>query len=168
MALATSFKLMISALETGTIDLASRRAHIDKVIAKAFTDGAGAGQANVLFSDTRTLAASANEDLDLSGSLLGLLGNTAAFARVKGIIIVAAAANTNNVVVQRPASNGAPFVDAEEKLFPDVRPGGVAMWLDPGATGVALTASSADLINIANSSSGTSVTYDIYVIGAAT
>ena len=167
MALSSSVKLIINALQTSSLDLATQQANLSKSYASAFADGAGAAQANLLFSDTRTIAASGNEDLDLSGSLTGLLG-TAVFARVKAIIIVAAAGNTNNVVVTRPAAAGAPFVDAEENLFPPIPPGGMAMWLDPGATGVAVTATTADLVNVANSSSGTSVTYDIFVLGAAT
>jgi hypothetical protein len=168
MALAASLKLIINAVLSGATDLGSQSAPMNQAFPISFSDGAGAGQANVIFADRRVLAASANEDLDLVGSLTNLLGGAAAFARVKAIIIVAAAANVNNVVVSRPAAAGVPFVDAEEKLFPDVRPGGLAAWVDPGATGVAVTATTADLVNIANSSSGSSVTYDIIVIGAAT
>jgi hypothetical protein len=51
--------------------------------------GTGANQADKLWSDTRTLAASAVEDLDLAGVLVDALGVTATFARVKGLIIAA-------------------------------------------------------------------------------
>ena len=68
--------------------------------------------------------------------------------------------------VTRPASNGVPlFLAASDGL--DVKPGGCFLWLAPDATGVAVTAGTGDLINIANSSSGTSVTYDVVIIGAS-
>ena len=40
----------------------------------AITSGTGANQADLLFHDTRTIAASANDDLDLAGSLTDSLG----------------------------------------------------------------------------------------------
>lgn len=167
MALSATLKLQIAAVLTGTLDLASQRASQDVVYPVSYSDGAGAGQANVIWSDRRTLAESASEDIDLSGALTGLLGESIAFARVKAIIVKAAAGNTNNVVVSRPSSSGVPLVEAEELIFPEIRPGGVAMWMDPGATGVAVTNSSADKITVANSSSGSSVEYEITIIGAA-
>ena len=46
------------------------------------TDGTGAGAANRLWSDRRTLAASATEDLDLAGVLTEHLGGTLTLARI--------------------------------------------------------------------------------------
>lgn len=165
MSLSATVKASISARQTRTLDLGSGVTDVNAAISTVFTDGAGAGQCNVLFSDTRTIAASSNEDLDLSGSLTND-GQAAVFARIKGIIIKAASGNTNNVRVTRPASNGVPFLLAAGDGF-DVKPGGVFILMDPSASGYVVTASTGDLINVANSSSGTSVTYDITIIGAA-
>lgn len=133
----------------------------------SFTAGTGANQVDRAFSDTRTLAPSANEDLDLAGSLGGKLvgiGATVVFAEVAALMIVADAANTNNVVVTRPASNGVPiFLAAGDGIT--LGPGDFFMGVFKGATGKAVTAATGDLINIANSGAGTSVNYSILVLG---
>src|SRR5262245_32188080 len=72
-------------------------------------DGTGANQADRYFADTRPLAASGTEDLDLVGSLTNLRG-TVTFAKLKAILVIADAGNTNNVQVTRPASNGVPWL----------------------------------------------------------
>ena len=44
---------------------------------------------------------------------------------------------------------------------------GKFIWVAPDATGIAVTASTGDLITVTNSSSGTAVTYDVVIIGAS-
>ncbi len=140
---------------------------IDAAIALA--NGTGAGQADRLFADTRTLSASGTEDLDLAGSLADAFGTAQVFARIKAIAIRAAAGNTNNVLVSRPASNGLAslFSAAGDQLI--LRPGTlflVAAGVDD-ATGYAVTAGTGDLLTITNSAGSTTVEYDIAVIGCS-
>jgi hypothetical protein len=70
------------------------------------------------------------------------------------------------VNVTRPAANGVPFMLAagDGVALP---PGGTFLWVAPTAAGVAVTAATADLIDIVNSGAGTSVTYDIVIVGAS-
>lgn len=166
MALTALIKAVLNANQTKLIDLQTAQGPVDASISVSFTDGAGANQADRIWSDQRTLAASASEDLDLSGSLTDIYGATVTFARIKAILIKAASGNTNNVNVTRPASNGVPLFLAAGDGEP-VHPGGVLLKVWPGATAIPVTAGTGDLINIANSSSGTPVTYDIVIIGAS-
>ena len=133
----------------------------------AITSGTGANQADLLFHDTRTIAASANDDLDLAGSLTDSLGNTLTFVKIKTIYVAAAAGNTNTVVVGGAAS--AQFVnwvaDATAKV--NVLPGGAFMICAPSAAGYAVGAGSADVLRIANSAGTTTVTYDIVIEGTS-
>lgn len=129
------------------------------------TSGTGSNQADLIFSDTRTVAASGTDALDLAGSLTGSFGSTLTFAKIKLVVVRAASGNTNNVRVNRPSSNGVPlFLAASDGI--DVLPGGLFCWCAPGA-GVTVTAGTGDLLNIDNSSSGTSVTYDVVLIGTS-
>jgi hypothetical protein len=48
-----------------------------------------------------------------------------------------------------------------------LRPGATFVWISPDATGVTVTAGTGDLLNIANSGAGTSVTYDVIIIGTS-
>lgn len=167
MSLSASIKASISAQHSKALDLGTANLPANLLASLALTDGTGANQADKIFTDTRTLAASANEDLDLAGSLADAYGTTFTLARLKALMIVADASNTNNVRLIRPASNGVPlFLAASDGI--DIRPGGVFLWACSDATAVAITAGTGDLINIANSSGTTSVTYSIILIGAST
>jgi hypothetical protein len=132
----------------------------------SFTQGAGAGAADMMWSDQRTIAASGSDALDLAGSLTGPFGVALTFVRVKMVIVTAATSNTNNVNVTMPASNGLPlFLAAGDGIA--VKPGGMFLWYDPSAAGVVVTAGTGDLLTLVNSAGGTGVTYDIDIIGAA-
>lgn len=161
----TAIRISLSAKQTKSADLEIASSKITEALAFAFSDGAGIDQANLVWKDVRTLAASANEDIDLSGSLTDIYGESVIFARIRAILVAAPRANVNNVNVTRPDSNGAPiFLAAGDGL--EVRPGGCFLWVSPDATGTAITAGTGDLINIANSAGSSAVDYTIIVLGA--
>lgn len=152
-------------LVEGALDVGAAQYSFNDTITEAFADGSGANQAHKVFADTRTITASSNDDLDFAGGLTDGLGNAITFTSVKGLIVTAADANTNNVVIGGEGTNpfSSMFSDATDKLV--VKPGGTVVLLAPGATGYAVTASTGDILRIANGGAGTSVTYTIYVIG---
>jgi hypothetical protein len=148
-------------LATGSVPLTFRRS-------ATLSTGTAAGQADKIFHDRRTIAASGSEDLDLAGVLTDAFGATLTFARVKGLYVAAAATNANNVVVGNASSNGwATLLNATGTLT--LRPGAAvgAMAGVADGTGWAVTAGTGDLLHVANSGAGTSVTYDIVIIGAS-
>lgn len=163
MALTTSITIQISASQSLVLDLTTRTANLVKNPAVAMDTGTGLNQADVIFSDTRSTAGTDSLDM-VGGGLLDNLGQTWAPARIKGIIVVAAAANPGNVLLRRPASNGVPFFTAAADEVP-IHPGGIFVLLAPSAAGYVVTAGTGDLIDLA-ASAGT-VTYDIYIIGAS-
>jgi hypothetical protein len=132
-----------------------------------FTDGESANQAEVMFRDTRTLAASASEELDLSGTALqDAFGNNIAFTSVKAMIVEAASGNTNDVLVggTGSAAQWSTWASNVSDVVV-VEPGGTFVIMSPSAAGYVVTATTADLLLITNSSSGTSVDYTITLIG---
>lgn len=168
--MATSLKTVlsatISAALSNPIDLVTAAAPLEYPYKKTWTNGTTVDKADLVFSDTRTITASSNEDLDLAGSLSSVYGATLTFVELKAIMVVASTSNTNAVRVTRPASNGVPlFLAASDGI--DVFPGGCFFWACPADGKVTVTAATGDLINIANSSSGTSVVYDVIIIGAS-
>lgn len=173
MALTSSLRLALSAKLTAALDADTSLARTSTVpvsldLAVSLANGVAAGQADRLFADARTLAASATEDLDLAGALADGLGGVAAFARVKAVVVHADEDNTNNVLVGRATSNGlSGLFGAAGAVI--LRPGAfVAVACDDAdATGYAVTAGTGDLLTIANSGAGSSVSYDIVVIGAS-
>ncbi len=160
-------QLVLKILATGT--LANNINTADDPLAKDYTQllssGTGANQASNMFHDVRTIAASGTDNLDLSGVLTNVFGVTLVFTKIKALFVKAAAANTNDVLL----GNGAnPFIGpfgAAGASVVTVKPGGIALFVAPDVNGYAVTASTGDILKVANSSSGTSVTYDIVILG---
>jgi len=166
----TLITVELATLLTGTAPVsgATPQLPVDYKQQLGLSSGTGSSQADKLWiSGARTLAASTAEDLDLAGTLLDVFGGTINLARVKGIIIAASAANTNNVIVGNAASNGfVSWVGAATHTV-TVRPGGLLALFAPDATAYAVTAGTADLLHVANSGAGSSVTYDVAIIGSS-
>lgn len=167
-ALDTDLLVQLAATLTNPLDLATGREALSKRERITLPNGTGSGQANRLFHDRRTIAASGTDDLDLAGSLLDGFGNTLTFARVKLLLVKADPGNTNNVVVGGDATAAwASWAGAATHTV-TVRPGGLLVLAAPDATAYVVTATTADILQIANSGGGTGVTYDIVLVGSAT
>lgn len=168
MALSASVKVRVQGSLTGSPDVGATTHTFNELLSLVLSNGTGAGQATQYWSDTRTITASGNEDIDLAGGVTNALGTALTFTAVKCIVISAAAGNTNNVNVTRPSSNGfiGPFLATSDGLA--IKPGGFIVLSEGGsAAGWTVTASTGDLINVANSAGTTSVTYTIHVFGEA-
>ena len=159
-----SIAFSLDLTDSGTGDLGSPKMRVSVSKALALIEGTNAtNKANLLFSDQRTLAASANEDIDLAGALTDAFGASIVAAEIVAIYIDAAAANVNSVQVTRPASNGfiGPFMATGDGV--SIKPGEYALFVSQ--SGWAVTAATGDLLNIANSGAGTAVDYNIVVVG---
>jgi hypothetical protein len=131
----------------------------------SLTNGVGANQADKVFADQRTLAASNSEDLDVvAGGLTDAFGTTFTLAELKVLMVCASSANTNNVVLGGDA-NSVPFLSTAATTVA-IKPGGCFQLADPSAGGIAVTTGTGDIIQVANSGAGTSVTYDIVIVGS--
>jgi len=130
-----------------------------------FADGTGANQAKKIWTDTRTLTASATENLDLAGGLTDAFGAALTFTAIKALIVKADPANVNDVVLGGHASAAwvAPFAASTERV--NVKPGGMIALVAPDATGYAVVATTGDLLKVLNSAGSTSVIYTIIIIG---
>lgn len=128
--------------------------------------GTGTGQADLVYAGQRTLAASGSENLDLAGGLTDAFGSTLTFVDVKAILVFASASNTNSVVVGGAASNAFTGPWGGTTPTTSIPPGGFAVFSHPGA-GWTVTASTGDILKVANSGGSTGVTYRIVVIGAS-
>lgn len=163
MALNAELRFKLTARQTAPHDFGSRAASIAIEKAFPFAHGTLANQADLLWSDERTLAASASEDLDLAGELADAFGATISAVELVAIYVEASAANVNDVVIG-DATQPVPLFGGTNPTL-SVKPGGAFMLVAPGATGQAtIGAGSTDDLKIANGGSGTSVTYKIAVL----
>lgn len=165
MSLTAQATIRLNIKHTKTLDLGEAGFPVVKEILFALTDGTGAGKADVFYQDTNSL--SALLDIDLAGSLTDAFGATVNLARVKGLYVRAATANTANITVGGAAANGfvTPFGSATDKIV--LRPGAAVILLadTTDATGYAVTAATGDLLRI-TPASGTQA-YDIAVWGCS-
>ncbi|KKL08722.1 hypothetical protein LCGC14_2572990, partial [marine sediment metagenome] len=102
---------------------------------------------------------------DLSGVLTDAFGALIAFSKIKTLIVAASANNTNDVVIGGAATfQFINWVGAVTDTI-IIQPNGLFLLHNPTAGGYAVTAGTGDLLKIANSAGGTSVVYDVIVIG---
>lgn len=163
MTLTASMQILIETRRIGVDDLAPPEQGLRKTKRRSWESGTADGKVDIQWSDTRTLAASANEDLDLAGVLADVFGGTFTAVEIASLYIEAAAANVNNVIFGPASTNGflGPFGAATHRLT--LGPDQFFAMSAPTA-GWAVTAGTGDKINIANSGSGSSVTYTIHIL----
>jgi len=166
--LSSKITASIKAIQSLAGALASGRAELTATAALDLADGIGAGQADRMWSARRTIAASGTDDLDLVGALTDAFGAVTAFARVRGLLVKASAANTNNVIIGGAAANtqfASWLGSATDRVV--VRPGGFVLLGAPDAVAYAVTPGTGDMLRVANSGAGTPVSYDVVIIGAS-
>ena len=130
-------------------------------------NGTGANQADLVFSDQRTLALSTSENLDLAGSLTDAYGTTITFARIKMIYVKAKSTNGGNIIVGGAAANTFVgfFANSSDKI--NLTAGQMLQVTAPDATGWAVTAGTADILKVENDDGSATGTYDIIIVGAS-
>lgn len=159
-----SISLSIAAKLIGSADLGNPTQRLDPILeALSLTQGTDTlGKADLLFADSRTLAASASENLDLAGVLQNAFGATFTAAEIVLLFVKAKATNVNNVVVGGAASNAFVGPLGATGLY-TIKPGEYFFALSK--SGWAVTGGTADLLKVLNGGAGTWVDYDIVVIG---
>lgn len=130
--------------------------HADEV---AFTFGAGANQANDWYESEATLLASGSVSLDFAsgGGLVNRFGEAIAWAEIKWWWIKNT--STTQTLTIGGANNIPGLTNART-----IGPGGSEQKIEPGASGIAVTGGTGDLITIANAAGG-SCTYRIIAGG---
>jgi hypothetical protein len=163
-----SSRLAIKGALTTTRDAGDAGVAISEVSSYDIADGTGADQANAIYVDDFSIAASGTLAIDLSGSLVDPNNNTKAFTAVKEILIKADITNTNNLVYGNAATNQFIGPTASATHTVAIKPG--ARWnVTDGysAAGWPVANGSTDNILLTNSAGGTAVTGTIVIIGEA-
>ncbi len=166
MTLATTLNIGLVAHQVQAEDLGTAKYDMTFSKTVSLPTGTTSSKADRLFSDTRTVGTSANEDLDLAAVLEDAFGQAITFVKVKAIAFYAHTTNTNSVIVKPAASNGftGPFGGASHSIT--IPPGGWFYVTAPVA-GWSVVADTGDLINVANSAGTTTVTYDVMIVGTS-
>jgi hypothetical protein len=133
----------------------------------ALSAGDGPGEADQIWHDTRTLAATSNDDLDLTALVQTIHGQSVSlgFAALKAILIHNTS-DTDALVIDSSVSNGltAPFAaSATSKLE---IPASSPLLLVNKLAGWTVTAGTGDVLRIGNAGS-TEIQYKIVIVGTA-
>jgi len=162
----TNVSLTVRSTMSESLDLKTRQAALAFSRSIAFDNGTGASQADKIWDDTRTITASGTDDIDLAGVLVDAFGAVATFVKVKGIFVAASALNTNNVVIGAAAATQfvGPFGAATHTVA--LTPGQFFA-ITNSVSGWTVGAGASDLLRVTNSAGGTSVTYDIVILGTS-
>lgn len=130
--------------------------------------GTAAGQANILFTDERTITTGANDDLDLNGVLTNAFGATVSAVEIVALLVINAprsgAANTTNLTIGGGTNPVTGFLGGTTPTIGPIRPGSFVFLGSSDAAGFGVvTAGTGDILRIANSA-GASATYQIAIL----
>jgi hypothetical protein len=125
-------------------------------------DGTTDGAFDKVYADTFSIAASGSSSLDLAGSMTDIFGTAFTPVEIAAILVFADATNTNNIVVGNDTNHVPIFSAATASIA--VRPGSL-FCITAGGTGIAVTASTGDILKLTNSAGTTAVTGGIIILG---
>jgi hypothetical protein len=131
-----------------------------------FIGGTAANQFDRLFTDHRIVALSADDPIDLTGSLSGAFGQSITQTELVGLLVLADAANPGNLILGGAAANTwqGPFGGAAQTIA--LVPGGIFCIWGPGAAGIGdVTPGTNDQFNVHNASAAGQAGYDIVIAG---
>lgn len=140
---------------------------IARAIAQALVDGAGAGAVNAIWQDTLPLTDGGTVSPDLAPTAASGVSGAVTFARIKVVVVYAPTTNTTNITLSKHASN-CPLIATTAAALAPLKPGGFFVFCDPSAAGIAVTATSADILFTATNSAGAAATLVVIVAGALT
>lgn len=159
MSVTAKFSVTLQASESRSADLESAGSSTTLNASTTFANGNGLNQADLVWSDERSLASAATEDIDVVGGLTNLFGAITP-TKVKGLAFKTDVANTTSLTFSRPAANGVPWLGAASDALAALPPGGWFAMCVPSAAGLTVAAGTADLITVTNGS-GATATYQV-------
>lgn len=160
--LAARVQAVLAGTYTDTRDLGTVSYPETLSYTRAFTSGVAINQADLMFDDTRSLTSSQTENLDLSGTLIDAVNRTIAAVKIVGIGITAPATNTVDITFGNHATAAfvGPWGATGTCLL---SPGGCIIVVNPTLAGWAVTATTADMLKVANGAAAS--TYSICIFG---
>lgn len=157
--------IALKARVTKTADLSAPGANVNLSGQFVLGSGTGADLIDVIHADSHSMIESQTKDYDLAGALTNPLGDPAVFAKCKAIVIKAGAANPGDLKLGADAAAFAGFFDdvTDELIVP---PGQMQVLLATKA-GKAVTATTADIVQVASVATAGTYTFDIVFLGTS-
>ena len=168
MALTSEILVRLKATQSGANDFGNDSFSPKMQALLQTTDGTTANKADILFVDQRSVASATNDDLDLAGVLADAYGATITAAEVVALFVINApisgSANTTDLTIGAGSNPFVGFLGGTAPTIGPIKPGGFVMIGAGDAAGIgAVTAATADILRIANSS-GAAAVYQIGIL----
>jgi len=165
MAATVTSKIIVTlqSLLANAVGLATAQATVETGINSPWASGVAANQADRIYTENDK-SISAAYDVDLAGALVDALGAACVFAKIKAILVVAAVANTGNVIVGNDAASITLGFGAITHTWA-VPPGGLLLVTAPALAGWAVTPTTGDILQF-TPSAGTQV-FDFAILGTS-
>jgi hypothetical protein len=161
MAVTLALTGLINVVDNRSAENEDVRKKISYDIGQLFADGTGANQLDFVWSDRRTLAAT-SEEIDLVGGLVDSFGVAFSVAKLKFLAIINRSTTVGHNLEVGGASAAVPiFSAANDEII--VPPGGKLIYVAPSLAGIAVTATSADLLKV--DAGANTISYDIILGG---
>jgi len=177
-ALIASFNVTIKATAGGIVDLATPQAVLSMMKAMETAFGTGLANCDEIFWDRRMIAASGNDPLDLAGTLVNPHQQVITFANVKAIGVfnrsdqaldyaggTHAVTDAGIVILDTSSTFVGPCKTVAKGMV--IEAGGMFLATRPLAAGWAVTAGSADILQVDNEDGADEALYDVVLIGEA-
>lgn len=164
MSLVTNVGVNISAPLSNVVGLATVQAALAFAKTLQLASGTGANQADAAYSREASIASAGNLSLDLKGSLLDALGAAFTPAKLKLVLVYSLPANTTDLTVFGDAASVPILSDPAATMT--LKPGGLFLFFTPGAAGIAVTATTGDIVKVTNAA-GASATVQIVLVGTS-
>ena len=151
---------------SGRVDSVTAGVNDFPSLAIDYTDGTSSNQAKTYFIDSRALAATTTESLDLAGSLADPFGTTITFTVIKEIVIAIVSPDGSKKLRVGPQNVAnawqGPFGGTGATVYIEF----FHHWKMPSEpyTGYTVTAGTGDLLVI-NNPTASSITYGIIIVG---
>jgi hypothetical protein len=162
--LSTNITIQVSSTLSGTVGLANASAPVTLSQVTQLANGAGAGQADRVYTSHATIASGGTLSLDLQGSLTDALGQAFTPAKVRAVYIFSNGGNTTNLTLFGDA-NGVPILNTPATTA-TLQPGGTFLVTAPPLAGIAVTASTGDIVKLVNAA-GAAAIVDIIIVGTS-
>jgi len=162
--LTTRVVVNVAGTLAGTPGLSTPQAAFSGAKTIDFANGVAASQANMVYTTTLSIGSGATTDLDLQGSLTDALGAAFTPVKLKAVYIFSASANTTNLTLFGDAAS-VPILNTAATTS-TLLPGGVFLMVQPPLAGIAVTATTADIIQIANAA-GATASVDVILVGTS-
>lgn len=147
-----------------TVELGTASYKINKSYLTTLKNGIADNQANQLYTRVEELPPSSSVDVDLSGALEDVFGNTVTFTKVKAIILKSDATNLDTMTLGGGANAFADWLGSATDTV-TLRTGGTFCLIAADNDAYAVTAGTGDILTIGNDSGTENAKFELTIVG---